>query len=201
MPEYVPVFVCRGIAQLGEHLPAIRPRYRVLIVIAFELGLAVVAWSYFTESVFWLGLWVASVGWTSAAFGAWFRSTEKLARIVQIESLLLLVGAGLLVFYSTIIYGRIQPWLGGGAPLRIDLSLREEVPFIAGHEIQAALLDETEHGFYIVHEGRRAVFVPRAAVRSVRFNPSVVNQVATVAGAQSQARKQESRQAFECDRF
>jgi hypothetical protein len=170
--EYAAVAVCGGAAQVCEHLPRIPRKYRILLIVSLQLGLAAFAWRFFAESVFWLGLWMGLVSWTSAAFGAWFQNTEKLARIVQIESILMLVGSGLLVFYSLTLYGRIQPWLGGGAPLRVDFALRDSVPFINGHDVQASLLEETEHGFYIVHEGGRAVFIPRDVVRSVRYRPS-----------------------------
>jgi len=166
---YAVVVVAGSSAQLLERLGKIPASYRIVLMFLIEAaalwaGYKVIEWSNFQ-----LGLWMAAVAAATALGAAWARGIQGLARIVAVESLILLLGGGLLIFYSLNLFGRIPPWLGGGGPAQVELSLRSDVPPLKGRWVRARLLEETSNGYYI-EQGRGALFIPRDVVQSAALN-------------------------------
>jgi hypothetical protein len=74
-------------------------------------------------------------------------------------------------FFAAFIYPRIRPWVGGGAPVPIIVYCTDTLPFSTSKEVKAKLLDETDLGLYLLlsPDDKQAVFLPRSAVRAVKF--------------------------------
>jgi hypothetical protein len=168
--EYGPVVLAGLASGFAENYARSPAWLRSLLVAAIQAAFVWYAALYFQESVFRLGLWMLSIAWLGALFTGWSRAISGLGRVVALESLLVLFASGLILWYSLDLFWRIQPWLGGGAPLRVEFSLREQVPHVKGTEFRAYLIEETPSGFYIARGAASAVYIPRENVRSATFS-------------------------------
>ena len=71
--------------------------------------------------------------------------------------------------YATKIYPNIRHQFGGGEPVPIVLHLTKKLPVFDSENVSVSLIDETEHGYYVVRGGDKAMFVARGLVEEVEF--------------------------------
>jgi hypothetical protein len=73
--------------------------------------------------------------------------------------------------YSTSIYGQIKPSFGGGSPTPVVLYLSTKTPISTTDSANVLLLEETDHGYYILRNAQEqtAYFIRRDAVLAVNF--------------------------------
>jgi hypothetical protein len=78
---------------------------------------------------------------------------------------------GTVAFFAVLIYPRVGPQLGGGAPTSATLQFVNKSPIDDSARMQLWLLDETDAGFYVLRaaEDNKAIFIPRGAVAAIYF--------------------------------
>lgn len=76
-----------------------------------------------------------------------------------------------LLTYSTAIYGRIRPSFGGGMPTPVVFYLSAKTPILNSDSPEVLLLEETDHGYYILASAQEqtAYFLRRDLVVAMHF--------------------------------
>jgi hypothetical protein len=82
---------------------------------------------------------------------------------------------GALTVFALLIYPQIRWSLGGGAPVPVSLRFENKSPLDETGQTRFWMIDETEAGFYVLgkQDAKRAVFLPRSAVRAIYFGEEV----------------------------
>ena len=78
---------------------------------------------------------------------------------------------GLVLIFTTTIYGHVKPAWGGGAVSPVTIHFAHPMQFSSSTDIAAYLIDETDKGFYLTHkiDDHKGTFVPREAIASIDF--------------------------------
>lgn len=73
--------------------------------------------------------------------------------------------------FAYFIYPKINPSLGGGAPVAVELRFGDKSPLDKSMSSRVWLVDESNNGFYILRGryDRKAVFIPRGLITAVYY--------------------------------
>jgi hypothetical protein len=125
------------------------------------------------RGIFWATTWSSLICFITIS--AWHRmsSPEKI-RSTEWERLCIIALPLIFGIYATQLYPRIKPHFGGGQPATIVLHLTKKLTPFDSESEAVSLLDETEHGFYVIRdkEPNRGIFVARNLVEDIEFVPS-----------------------------
>jgi hypothetical protein len=124
------------------------PTSFLLSAAAAAVALGGAVWSYATRFTSTLALWFWIVMVLVLVIYAVGRYQEALLRNQRLESILLVATIGMIYLYSAQIYGAVNPWLGGGAPMSVTFILSAPAP--TAETIEGRLIEETTHGYYLL---------------------------------------------------
>jgi hypothetical protein len=91
------------------------------------------------------------------------------------EIRILLAFALLVPWFAASLYGNIKPAFGGGSPVSAKLYLMQDNAILGGRILDVLIVEETDHGYYVVNPTRtskKAVFIPRSSVSTAEFGSS-----------------------------
>jgi hypothetical protein len=136
-----------------------------------SISIGYLVWSFASPFTMMLALWFWLVMLLTLVAYAIGRFREALLQNQRLESILLAAVLGLIYLYSVSVYGAINPWLGGGAPMPATFLLSASAPEALSKKLTGRLLEETSHGFYLLpHESQsNPLFLPREAVSAIYF--------------------------------
>jgi hypothetical protein len=115
-----------------------------------------------------LVLWLYAVGIGAVLLSRGLRP-EKIKQVEWERHFPVLATA--LLTYATLIYGHIKPSFGGGPPSPVVLYLTAETPISTTDSASVLLLDETDHGYYVLlnPQEKTAYFLRRDLVSAIHF--------------------------------
>ncbi len=123
---------------------------------------------YADRSLFWFVTWFTAVSASTLFVSSKIVEPDSI-RKTEWERLEVIVLPAVIFMYSTKVYPTIRHEFGGGAPVSVTLHLSKKLPPFGSQDVTAALVDETERGFYLVGSSDKAVFVARGLVDAVEF--------------------------------
>jgi len=143
-----------------------RPRAAILLS-GLSMGVMLAALYWLDSGIVTLMvLWFFFVGLSA---GAIWSSEDKIRYLLNWRRWP--VALILIAVYANFIYGRIQAKYGGGAPVPVTFCLDKPPAWIGSTTFRASLIDETDHGFYVLlPRNEKALFIPRSTVLSLYFD-------------------------------
>lgn len=112
------------------------------------------------------GSWVILVG---VFVGSYIWRREYQFQTHKLRSVLFIYFT-LMATFAEVYYPHILRKWGGGAPIKVELTLSKDAPVKAGQRIECSLIDETETGLYVLGNGdKHATFIPRSEVALIYF--------------------------------
>jgi hypothetical protein len=77
----------------------------------------------------------------------------------------------IVVVFTHLLYFKIKPGWGGGLPQPVTVNITKPIPFSSPGNTRAFLVDETEKGYYLIHQAsdHAASYVPREGIGSIDF--------------------------------
>lgn len=155
--------------ELGKRFDDFPRRFAILSVLV-TTGFFVVGLLYMSRPSFWLTLWFYSAGIVGAVVLSWAHEPRRIATYpwerVALAPLFLF-----LVVFAIEIYGNVSATYGGGAPVPAKVHLAGDAVVAGEKVLDALLIDETDHGYYILVKGRTdtAYFLRRDLVTLIEF--------------------------------
>lgn len=172
-----PIFVA---SRFQKHF-AIRP-----VQCAILNGLTMLLWFIWLlrmgdSLIFELAGWLYLISVAASFIGHHAAKPSRRMKI-EWEWLPLYLTSFFVLWFANSIYGQIKPEFGGGYPTHAFFYLQQEIPTIHGKSLEVLVIDETEHGFYVIPKARngKAVFIQRSLVMAVDFDsqPKVAEEPA-----------------------
>jgi hypothetical protein len=158
-----------GVSEIWLFDPNKRPVRTLVIKIVFFASLVSIVFRYNTHTFFLQVVWFYSVG----LIFLWLRSerSSKDSHTYDWERQGF-AALGIISFFAVFMYGHIRSAYGGGAPVRIDVTLTRATAFSTAKTEGAFLLEQDSQGYYVVHkpEDTETHFLPRDAVSEIVFH-------------------------------
>jgi hypothetical protein len=150
----------------------IHPVFTLLVnVIGLPISLFAL-WKAIDHEMFLVAMWFYLLGLCFIFLHSIFRMPDALRRtdIEKLGTLLL----GVVLFFATSIYGKVNFAWGGGMLVPVTVHLIRPTAFSDSINVSAFLIDETDKGLYLTHkpEDKKASFIPREGIASVDYTPS-----------------------------
>jgi hypothetical protein len=133
------------------------------------IGVALVVYHFQDHRVFFVSLWFYATGLAGLFLSKLFGDSGRLKAFEW--EIRFPYFAAILLWYSTFIYENVRPSLGGGAPTSVALYLSGKSPVPELDATEVLLLEETDHGYYILRPGKEqtAYFLRRDLVSAIHF--------------------------------
>jgi hypothetical protein len=165
------VALCMLVAAIGVVLKKWRDTHPFLLVLLEALctaALLIVLFRYTDRAIFWFVIWLSAVSAFTVNISLKIYKPEE-ARKVEWERLFMTVIPVVFFLYAAKVYPNIRHELGGGSPVPVVLHFTKKLPVFDSDSVSVSLIDETEGGYYVVHDSQKALFIAHNLVEEVEF--------------------------------
>jgi hypothetical protein len=145
------------------------PKRCLLLDVLLLAGAFTVYVVYWGDFYVLLAAWYYAVGMTAVWFYRVVLDPQRRSRTEW--ELIVFISIVVVGFYSSLIYGKIEPRFGGGKPTPIVLYFSGTNPVSSSESTRASLVDESDRGYYVLVRGKgsRALFLRRDLVSAVYY--------------------------------
>ncbi len=147
----------------------LRPLSSTLLSFLSASALALVAFSFWGRTHFWLSVWYYFVGIATVYLHGVFEDRQRQKELEWEKAILYFVG--MVLAFATGIYSRINPSLGGGSPIPAVVHLTAIAPVSSSKSVSVLVVSENEFGYFVLKPGQETptYFLRRDLVSAIEF--------------------------------